>query len=167
MDSDLLSVLYKQYAPAVFFYALSLTRNREAAEDLTADAFEKAFLTPELATGAGFKSWLFTVCRNLWIDRIRREKHFPRADYASIEELTSSRMPDEEFFADERSRRIVAHIISLPGDYGKILILHYYGNLSLAEIAKVLGITPGAAKTALYRARIKLKLLMEEHKDEF
>ena len=167
MDSDLLSALYKQYASAVFFYALSLTRNREAAEDLAADAFEKAFLTPELVTDAGFKSWLFTVCRNLWIDRIRREKHFRRADYTQMEELASSHKPDEEFFADEQSRRIAERILSLPGDYGKILILHYYGNLSLAEIAKILEVTPGAAKTALYRARIKLKSLMEEHKDEF
>lgn len=73
MESDVLRELYEKYHQKAYLYVLSLCRDRETAEDIVSEGFEKAFLTVE-GCPEGFFWWLLRVCRNLWLDTLRKQK---------------------------------------------------------------------------------------------
>ena len=73
MESDVLRELYEKYHQKAYLYVLSLGRDKETAEDIVSEGFEKAFLTVE-GCPEGFFWWLLRVCRNLWLDTLRKQK---------------------------------------------------------------------------------------------
>ena len=73
MESDVLRELYEKYHQKAYLYVLSLCRDKETAEDIVSEGFEKAFLTVE-GCPEGFFWWLLRVCRNLWLDTLRKQK---------------------------------------------------------------------------------------------
>lgn len=164
MEKDLLEELYLKYASSLYLYALSLCRHKETAEDLVSSSFEKAFLYENIE-GGQLKYWLLTVCRNLWIDKLRRRKLCEKKS-------TLLTAPDEEdplssILLDERDRKLYEHIRRLPKPSQELLILHYFTGISVKEIAALLGIGYSNAKISLFRARIQLKRYLEEDDYEF
>lgn len=73
MEPRSLEELYRRYAGELYLYAYSLCQNRARAQDLTAEAFCRALLSLE-GEGVQWRGWLFKVCRNLWLDELRRGK---------------------------------------------------------------------------------------------
>ena len=80
MQYELLTELYGKYYHRAYLYALSLCREKSWAEDIVSEAFEKAMLTLEDG-GQGFLYWLLRVCRNLFLDEVRRRKRRPAAEW--------------------------------------------------------------------------------------
>lgn len=74
MEPRSLEELYRRYAGELYLYAYSLCQNRARAQDLTAEAFCRALLSLE-GEGVQWRGWLFKVCRNLWLDELRRGKY--------------------------------------------------------------------------------------------
>ena len=144
MEPRSLEELYRRYAGELYLYAYSLCQNEAQAQDLTAEAFCRALLALDGAD-AGWRSWLYKECRNLWLDQVRRRR----------------RLAPEEPLQEERRRAVYRAVQALsPGDR-EIVTLHYYGGLSLKEAGEAMGLTPGAARTLLCRARKKLKSRLE------
>ena len=73
MEPRTLEELYRRYAGELYLYAYSLCQNEAQAQDLTAEAFCRALLALDGAD-AGWRSWLYKVCRNLWLDQVRRSR---------------------------------------------------------------------------------------------
>ena len=73
MEPRSLEELYRRCAGELYLYAYSLCQNRAQAQDLTAEAFCRALLSLE-GEGVQWRGWLFKVCRNLWLDELRRGK---------------------------------------------------------------------------------------------
>lgn len=73
MEPRTLEELYRRYAGELYLYAYSLCQNEAQAQDLTAEAFCRALLALDGAD-AGWRSWLYKVCRNLWLDQVRRRE---------------------------------------------------------------------------------------------
>ena len=143
--------LFENYHAPVLNYLHRMVGDRALAEDLTQDAFVKAYRAlastrPDLA----FKAWLYRIATNTAISHLRRRKlirwvpFLPTQDYASNEsvERTVSRKHDVEQ---------ALHL--LPNHYAAVLILRHYEGLSLAETAGALDISENAAKLRLFRAR--------------
>ncbi len=143
--------LFEKYHAPVLNYLHRMVGDRALAEDLTQDAFVKAYKAlantrPDLA----FKAWLYRIATNTAISHLRRRKlirwvpFLPTQDYASNEsvERTVSRRHDVEQ---------ALHL--LPSHYAAVLILRHYEGLSLAETAGALDISENAAKLRLFRAR--------------
>ena len=74
MKPKQLEDLYGRYAQELYLYAYSLCQNRSMAQDLVSDTFYRALLSLE-GTDLGWRSWLYRVCRNLWMDYLRRQRH--------------------------------------------------------------------------------------------
>ena len=142
MEPRTLEELYRRYAGELYLYAYSLCQNEAQAQDLTAEAFCRALLALDGAD-AGWRSWLYKVCRNLWLDQVRRSRRL--APEPPGPELAAEGDVLEELLQEER----------------EIVTLHYYGGLSLKEAGEAMGLTPGAARTLLCRARKKLKSRLE------
>ncbi|MFT5874926.1 MAG: RNA polymerase sigma-70 factor (ECF subfamily) [Clostridium sp.] len=162
MNSDGIKELYNLYSRQVYIYAFSLCKNRHLAEDLMQDAFVKAMLSLECSHG-NVKAWLFRVCRNLWIDHVRKSKHISYTGIENIQiEDTSSDFLDDIIQAEE-ALKMYKTILSMSSLLREVLILYYYLELPQNKIAEIMNISNGAVRTLLYRARNKLKTMVEEN----
>lgn len=166
MDSNLLESLYKKYYNAAYLYTLSLCSNKALSEDIVSEAFIKAFLTVEKDNGS-FKYWLLAVCKNLYIDYIRKEKKKSLFTLKDIEAVDTGSEIHEGLLTSERNKLLYRAIMSLDSKYREILVLYYYSSLSLKEIAALLRLSNVNTRVILHRSRKKLKELLEEKDYEF
>jgi RNA polymerase sigma factor (sigma-70 family) len=160
VNNDNFEILYKKYNRELYIYALSLCKDYHLSQDLVSETFFKALLSLDIGEGY-IKYWLFRVCKNLYLDYIKKNSRLEdielNANKLSVEDDTL-----DKIILNEERRRIYYEVLSLQPSYKEIVILFYYCNLSLKEISEVAGISQGAARTLLFRARKKLKEFLEE-----
>jgi len=154
--------LYERSFPKVYAYVASLLRDRAAAEDVAAQAFERAYRKRR-----GYKpskgspeAWIFGIARNAALDELRRRKR--RAVLETDPEDPAAPAPDEH--ADFLLRREVvrAALGQLSGQERDLVSLKFAGGLSNAEIAEVLGLSESNAGTRLHRTITKLRKACHE-----
>ena len=154
--------LYRRTFPRVYAYAASLLRDRAAAEEVTAQAFERAYRRRgSYRPGRGSAdAWLFGIVRNAALDELRRRRRRARLE-ADPEDVTS-------VGGDEHAERIVrretlrAALATLDGPDRDLVALKFQAGLSNAEIARVLGMSESNAGTRLHRAIEKLRRACHE-----
>ena len=162
MKQDMLEELYRSCAGQVYLYALSLCKDPHQAEELTSDTFYKALLCLE-EEREGVKYWLLKVCRNLFLDRARRQRR--RKELPLEEEWLTGQGQDnplEEYLQNEERQALYRALLRLPPFDRELLTMFYFAGCGTAQIASLTGKTPGAVKTGLSRARIRLKKGLEE-----
>lgn len=162
MNRDILEQLYVRYHKSAFLYTLSLCNNREIAEDIVSDGFVKAYLSLS-DDHTSFQFWLLRVCKNLWIDYLRRQKRTADNSEDILKNIAHKDTPEQNLLRDERLSVLYHCIRLLPEADQELLILHYFSNLLLREIALMLQVTPGSIKTRISRARQNLRKLMEDN----
>lgn len=160
MKKKALEIVYEKYSQEVYLYAFSLCKDHYLAQDLVSDTFFKALLSIN-DDNTKIKYWLFRVCKNLWLDNLKYRKHF------SSNPLDTFQIPTEDntlskLIIDEEKRNLYMAILKLPPSSMEVVILFYFCNMSLKDIAENLNMNPGAARTLLFRARQKLRTLLEE-----
>ena len=151
--------LYDCYYNELVLWADTILNDMDMAEDLVQEAFVRAYLSlPEDVPS--FPYWLMRVCRNLLCDhRRKRRRH---ADGDPPERADSVPTPEERLLQREELIALYRAIARLSEDEQELLNLFYFARRPLSEIAQLTGMTPGAAKTRLYRARRHLRREMEE-----
>lgn len=153
MEQDVFQELYEKYYQAAYLYALSLCRKKEWAEDIVSEGFLRACLTLEQES-EGFLWWLMRVCKNLWLDQLRRQK---RQEGPALQEVPVAEDALAGILRKEENIRLYTAMDALPPKDRELLIWHYFGGLSIRQMASLRGISETAAKTALFRARSRLK----------
>jgi len=162
---------------AVYGFALRLARDPDRAQDLTQDTFLRAYQNWEQYTpGTKAKSWLFTICRNLFLrgqDRSRRHDEIvaeaaeedPRAlsREAPVFMAVRDRDPEGEFWSQVVDEQILEAIEALPDEFRSAVILSDIEELSYEEIAGVLEIPVGTVKSRLFRGRRILQERLYEY----
>jgi RNA polymerase sigma-70 factor, ECF subfamily len=148
--------LYRTSADAVYAYAASLLRDRSAAEEVTAAAFERAFrkqrsFDPRRGTQ---RAWLFGIARNAALDELRRRK---RSAELSVEPADDEAAPEGEAEAAERRATVRAALADLDPRERELIALKFHAGLSNAEIADVLGVSASNAGTRVHRALARLR----------
>ncbi len=168
------AALMARYRDTVFHTMLKMVRNRDDAEDLTMEAFAKAFIKLKSYTPAyAFSTWLFKIATNNGIDFIRRQ----RMEMLSIDDHISegserdfsnnlhsdSLDPEERFIRDQRQKIMRLTLFKLSEKYRTMIELRYFEELSYSEISTRLGLPVGTVKAQLFRAK---ELLLEILKHE-
>jgi RNA polymerase sigma-70 factor (ECF subfamily) len=153
-----------EYLPRVYRFALRLTGSRQEAEDLTQETFLHAWRRRgHLRDPDAVRVWLFTIARNLWNDRLRRKGRRPVENEPLPDDPQSAIVPpDQAFMAREDLRRVLEAIDALPTRQREVLHLRACEELSVKEIAAILGISPEAAKASLCEARKRLRQRFSE-----
>jgi RNA polymerase sigma-70 factor (ECF subfamily) len=149
--------LYRDTFPRVYAYVASLLRDRSAAEDVTAQAFERAYRKRSgfSARRGSPEAWVFGIARNAALDELRRLKR--RASLASEPADVWSPGPDEQAeraFDRDEVRRALAALDPRDRD---LVALKFAGGLSNAELARVLSISESNVGTRLHRSLEKLR----------
>jgi RNA polymerase sigma-70 factor (ECF subfamily) len=149
--------LYERTFPRVYAYVASLLRDRAAAEDVTAQAFERAYRKRRsYRAGRGtMEAWLFGIARNAALDELRRRKR--RAGLEGEHEDTTAPNPDDHAELALRRATVRAALASLDGRERDLIALKFAAGLSNAEIGRILGMSESAAGTRLHRTITKLR----------
>jgi len=149
--------LYRNTFPRVYAYVASLLRDRSAAEDVTALAFERAFRKRSgfSARRGSPEAWIFGIARNAALDELRKRKR--RATLTSEPADVWSPGPDEEAERAFRREEVRAALSSLDPRDRDLVALKFAGGLSNGEIARVLGMSETNVGSRLHRAVEKLR----------
>ena len=162
MRPDIVDQLFSQYYNDALLYSVSLCRNRTVAENIAGNAFFKALSMSDDSIRE-FKPWLLTVCRNEYISICRKERRFTGEEIP--EDLADDREEViESIIHREEYRSLYRAIDLLPDAQKEAVMLFYFSGLSIKNIAEVTGKSEANTKVLLYRARERLRALMEEYK---
>lgn len=165
-DQRAYAELLERYRDAIYFMLLKMVNNKSDAEDLTIEAFGKAFknihqYTPNFA----FSTWLFKIATNNCIDFIRKRKSNiisidqPSEDVEGVStspatNLQSGTLDPEEHLIKEQNIKLIQTLVSkLKPRYRKLIELRYFNEYSYEEIAEELALPLGTVKAQLFRAR--------------
>ena len=149
--------LFRSCAKDVHAYAFSLLGDRAGAEDVTALAFERLLrarwrLDPRRGTPRGL---LFTIARNAALDELRRRR---RRSHVEDSRLTlSDARSEHELEQVERRELLAGALAALNPRERELVLLKFHGQLSNAELGRVLGISESNAATRLHRALTRLR----------
>jgi RNA polymerase sigma-70 factor (ECF subfamily) len=153
-----LESLYRSSAAAVYAYVASLVRDRALAEDVTAQAFERALrrrrtFNPRRGSE---RAWLFGIARNAALDELRRRRR-QAALVIDPEDPVAGAAYDLPAADAERRATVRAALSALEPREREIVALKFHAGLSNAEIARLLGVSESSAGTRLHRAVTKLR----------
>ncbi|WP_232696370.1 sigma-70 family RNA polymerase sigma factor [Brevibacillus daliensis] len=157
--------LMDEYGRRMLHLIFFLVKNKEVAEDLTQEVFLKAYRSLDsFRNESTHKTWLYRIAINE-VKKYQRSWNY-RKIFASIKiiELSDQHRQDsvEPQVINEMDKEEMTRIImKLPLNYRQVIILHYYQELSVEEIAGILETSQGAIHNKLYRARNKLRALLD------
>jgi RNA polymerase sigma-70 factor (ECF subfamily) len=162
-DREACRELVRRHHQGVYGYLRRLGAQPPLAEDLTQETYAKAWRRIETLRDAGsLRSWLLTIARNEFFQRLRVER--PEAD--GCEELPETEDPDpgaESAMIDsERDRQLRRAVGRLEPTLQEAVALHYFQDLSFRETGSVLGIPAGTVKSRIHRALGELRALLEQ-----
>jgi RNA polymerase sigma-70 factor (ECF subfamily) len=144
----------------VLNYVYHMLGNRQAAEDITQDAFIRAHARiGQLGPPWDFKSWIFRIASNLAIDHLRRERRFVAFEEPiMIGEPPTTRRPSERGVQQEETRRAVWQTLeSMPTMYRQALVLREFNGLSYQELSQALECSYENARQMVHRARLRFR----------
>ncbi len=159
-DVDAFGDLYLMYHRPLLRYVRARVTHRQEAEDLTNAVFEKAFaaIGRYEPSPAQFSTWLYTIARNALIDyyRKRRLPVEPDADHELRQTKDPHDGPEERLVADELRRTLYDAILELTDDQRQVVGCRFFFNLSVFEVAQMMGKSEGAVKALQFRALERL-----------
>ena len=147
---DTFRLIYERYQRDVYRFALFLTGDAALADDLTADTFVRAWDARDRIRQDTVKAYLLTITRNLYRDHLRGRRPFVELDEAIVD-----RGPALHVQVEHRSslRDIRNRLRRVAKGDRRALLLYVFKDLSYADIAATLGISIGATKSRISRAR--------------
>jgi RNA polymerase sigma-70 factor (ECF subfamily) len=170
-DEKAFARLLSRYKDTIYFMLLKMLNNKSDAEDLTLEAFGKAFKNlHQYSPTYAFSTWLFKIASNNCIDFLRKKKGILISlenEREQIEISETARIKSKDLDPEERlirkQKAILLHKVvrRLKPHYQTLVELRYFNELSYEEIAKELHLPLGTVKAQLFRARQMLFKLIE------
>jgi RNA polymerase sigma factor (sigma-70 family) len=160
-DNGIIRYIYKEYYPTIKFLITTNSGTETDAEDVFQDALVvlyRKIAKENLILTSSFKTFLYSICRNLWLQRLDRRvfsnEFLEMEDLSELQESVHLEQPEEE---QEKYRLFQQHFLQLSHDCQKVLRL-FMGKTSLKEIADIMGFkTEKYAKTRKFMCKEKLK----------
>ena len=154
-----------EHLDSLYGYALILTRDQTAAEDLVQETYLRAVRAlGQLTPNSNLKSWLFVIMRNAWLNQLRHTRSGPRfveLDDENVESVYQNDRVNEDplvvYLRKMEREQIRAAIADLPELYREIIVLRDLEGFSYQEIATMLSCPAGTVMSRLGRARAKLR----------
>jgi len=162
-DDKAFEALLNKYRNLVFSIMVKMVRNHQEAEDLTQEAFMKAFNSlSSFNDEFAFSTWLMKIASNNCIDFLRKRKlrtysiHEPiqyKDEKIEIDIPDHEPTPEKQLLQSERAKMIQSAIDELPERYRYVILLRHKEEKSYEEISEILNLPLGAVKAQIFRAR--------------
>jgi RNA polymerase sigma-70 factor (ECF subfamily) len=156
--------LYEAYGPRVKAYMMRKGADAGTAEDLAQETLLTVWRKAALYAGdkGSLTTWVFTIARNLRIDRLRREVPWQELPEERVAEASDEAAPDEAVAEKQRQARVQAALAKLPADQQEVVVLAYVEGLSHSEIAARLALPLGTVKSRMRIAYQKVRAALED-----
>jgi RNA polymerase sigma-70 factor (ECF subfamily) len=174
-ESKAYAELLSRYRDSVYYVLLRMVNNPSDAEDLTIEAFGKAFHNlPKYVPSHAFSTWLFRIATNNCIDFMRKKSQSPRPfdqDEGEEDEMEATiasdmRLPDEVMMDKETAASLNRIVKSLKPRYRRLIELRYFEDYSYEDIATELSLPIGTVKARLFRAKVLIFNMVQDKKSE-
>lgn len=177
-DQKAYAKLMERYRDSIYFMIQKMVNNKEDADDLTMEAFGKAFSKIEsYSPDFAFSTWLFRIAINNCIDFIRKK----RLNTLSIDEpidgedgtahtsnIPSHNLdPEEHYIKQQRAKLIREVIVKIRPKYRRLIELRFFQEMSYDEIAREMNLPLGTIKAQLYRAKELLFNILKTGKENY
>jgi RNA polymerase sigma factor (sigma-70 family) len=175
-DQAAYAELMDRYRDSVYFMLLKMIKNSDDAEDLTIEAFGKAFNRLEqYSPSYAFSTWLFKIASNNCIDFIRKKRVYLTSmdhayansdgDSVRIDVESNTLDPEEEIIKAQKVKMMRLVVSKLKPRYRELIEKRYFQELTYEEIADEMDLPLGTVKAQLFRARDFLANMMKNTKD--
>jgi RNA polymerase sigma-70 factor (ECF subfamily) len=176
-DQKAYAELMERYRDAIFFMLLKMVNNRDDADDLTIEAFGKAFKRIEqYQPNYAFSTWLFKIASNNCIDFLRKERKKKMfsldntisnddGDDLTYDVKDGEPDPEESLMKGQKVEAMREVVEKLKPRYRELVMLRYFKEYSYEEIAEELDLPLGTVKAQLFRARDLLANLLKHTKE--
>jgi RNA polymerase sigma-70 factor (ECF subfamily) len=171
LDRAAFEELYDVYLPKVYNYVCYRVGDEHTAEDITAEAFERALthLHTYRSDRGAFSTWLFRIAHNLVANHLRARDRRP--EIYPLESLpqsaaTNDTSPEQAAIEADQWRRVQMHMQELPQRQQDVLALKFGAGLGNQEIAKAMKLKPNHIGVLLYRAVRALRQALESEEEE-
>ena len=163
--------LMERYRDAIYFMLLKMVNNAADAEDLTIEAFGKAFKNiRQYTANFAFSTWLFKIASNNAIDFMRKKKinnvsideTLRDTDAVPVNIRSEQPTPEESLISEQKILMLRSIVAKLKPRYRKLVELRYFYEYSYEEISEEMGLPIGTVKAQLFRARELLQNILKE-----
>ncbi len=162
-DTTAFDQLVERYRDRVFSLAFRILGEADWAQDLMQESFLRAYTRLALYDPSqSFATWLLCLTARLCLNARRNRNTEQQKMERALKAMPPSLTWEEQLYERERQRTLQRLILRLPPNQRTALLLHYYEELPLQQVAQALDVPVGTVKTWLYRARESLRQWMEE-----
>lgn len=176
-DQRAYAELLNHYRDSLFFMLLKMTNNPTDAEDLTIEAFGKAFKNlHQYSPDYAFSTWLFKIAANNCIDFLRKHRRIQFADGVINEDdertdypsnIPSPTLDPEEKIIEKQKIKLMREVVErLKPHYRQLVEMRYFQELSYEEISEQLNLPLGTVKAQLFRAREFLYEILKHQQEK-
>ena len=171
----MLEELYHRYYRELYIFVFSLCKSETVTDDILQDTFLKALLSLK-DSHTNMRAWLYMVARNLYYNYYNKQKKLLSMETEDLEQSTSAVFCVksnsfvqndilEDVLQKEERKNLWEAVNRLKGQKKEVIMLQYFGDFSIKEIAAMLKLTPGNVKVLSYRAKKELKEYLKRTED--
>lgn len=163
MKKNTLDKIYQGFMEDIYYYLLSLCKNKHIAEDVMQETFFRAYLYFEDCPYNRIKPWLFRVAHNAYIDFIRKNKknHMKSNDFFNT--IADYKTPEDKLLMKEQYQEIWNIIENMPEKQKQAILLCDFNDLSYKEAAEIMDVSLSYMKVLLFRARQSIRNQVERN----
>jgi len=174
-DEKAFGELFSAYKLPLLKFIYRFCQDRRVAEELTQEVFLRVYKTVQTyRPDAKFSTWIYRIATNICLNEMRTGRNRYELDLSSLSSdeqkrhhaaADGSRVPgvDESLAAGEREHAVRSAIAALPAKQRMALLMSVYEQLSYREIAARIGCSEGAVKSIIHRAKMAVRLFLQDH----
>ncbi len=162
-DRQAYAQLFDHFAPRLKSFMMRKNASAELAEDLVQDAMIAVWTKAGLyePSKGSVTTWVFTISRNLRIDRIRRDVHMPMTELGDYDEPSEAAEGEELLVRKQEDGLVARALANIPDEQRQVLLLSFVEDLPQSEIAQKLAIPLGTVKSRMRLAYGHLRRILE------
>lgn len=168
-DKSAFEELFELYKVNSVKTAYLLTGNRALADDVVQETFVQCYLKiKDLKNPMQFKTWFFKILTRIaWRMNTKEKSAVPVENIFEVLPCSNDESIENNFIKKETSKKIMAAIDNLDYKQRTVVLLYYYKEFSVSEIARIMGCFEGTVKSRLYAARRNLKKSLDFLEDDY
>ncbi|MBP0990660.1 MAG: sigma-70 family RNA polymerase sigma factor [Oscillospiraceae bacterium] len=161
-NSDAVCEMVKKYSDSLILFLNGILKDPAASEEISSETFFKLIVKhPKYRGEASFKTYLFSIGRNLAVDHLRKvQKEEVFSEEQLLENIKETENIEETVLKNERDRELYSALDRLQPDYSEALYLTYFNGLSAEDVGKVMKKSRKQVENLLYRAKLSLKKIL-------
>lgn len=167
-DDEGMVEIIRDYKDGLILYINGITNNITLAEEIMEDTFFKLVTKkPKFSGKSTFKTWLYSIGRNMAIDSLRKRSKISDIPFDEYNDLAEEKSIEREYLKEEQKIALNKALHKLKPDYRQVLYLAFFEDFSNSETAKIMHKTKRQIENLLYRAKQALKTELEKEGFEY